>query len=197
MRSIGWRCGSRWVCRRWRISSASDQLELLDRAGLLTVRLDGRRQTVTFAHPLYGEILRARMPALIRRRLLLEHADCLDAHGARRREDAIRAATARLEVSGSAELDLLVRAARLARYGQDFTPVERLGRAALRDGMTPEVGLLVGEALHELGSSSKRRRSWPPRQRSRPTTIRSSSTSSRSAPATWCGGCSAATRRWR
>ena len=129
-----------------------DQLELLDRAGLLTVRADGRRQTVTFAHPLYGEILRARMPALVRRRLLLEHADCLDAHGARRREDPLRAATARLEVSGSAELGLLVRAARLARYGQDFTQVERLGRAALRHGMTPEVGLLVGEALHELGS---------------------------------------------
>ena len=129
-----------------------DQLELLDRAGLLTVRADGRRQTVTFAHPLYGEILRARMPALVRRRLLLEHADCLDAHGARRREDPLRAASARLEVSGSAELGLLVRAARLARYGQDFTQVERLGRAALRHGMTPEVGLLVGEALHELGS---------------------------------------------
>ena len=129
-----------------------DQLELLDRAGLLTVRADGRRQTVTLAHPLYGEILRARMPALVRRRLLLEHADCLDAHGARRREDPLRAATARLEVSGSAELGLLVRAARLARYGQDFTQVERLGRAALGHGMTPEVGLLVGEALHELGS---------------------------------------------
>ncbi len=129
-----------------------DQLELLDRAGLLTVRADGRRQTVMFAHPLYGEILRARMPALVRRRLLLEHADCLNAHGARRREDPLRAATARLEVSGSAELGLLMRAARLARYGQDFTQVERLGRAALRHGMTPEVGLLVGEALHELGS---------------------------------------------
>ena len=45
-----------------------------------------------------------------------------------------------------------MRAARFARYGQDFTQVERLGRAALRHGMTPEVGLLVGEALHELGS---------------------------------------------
>ena len=129
-----------------------DQLELLDRAGLLTVRADGRRQTVTLAHPLYGEILRARMPALVRRRLLLEHAECLDAHGARRRTDPLRAATARLEVSGSAELGLLMRAARLARYGQDFTQVERLGRAALGQGMTPEVGLLVGEALFELGS---------------------------------------------
>ena len=130
-----------------------EQLELLDRAGLLTVRLDGRRQIVTLSHPMHGEILRARMPALTRRRLLLEHADHLEAHGARRREDAIRSATARLEASGSADPDLLVGSARLARYGHDFATVERLARAALRDGMTSEIGLLLGEALHEIGST--------------------------------------------
>ena len=131
----------------------SAQLEVLDRAGLLSVRTDGRRQVVTLAHPLHGEILRTRMPALTRRRLLLEHADHLDAFGARRREDAIRSATARLEASGSADADLLIRSARLARYGHDFVTVERLARAALRDGMTSEVGLLLGEALHEIGSA--------------------------------------------
>ena len=112
----------------------------------------GRRQQVTLAHPLYGEILRARMPALTRRRLLLEHADRIDAlrrpppggPDPRGRRPAWRR-------SGSADPALLVRAARLARYGQDFPQVERLGRAAMVDGMTPEAGLLVGEALHELG----------------------------------------------
>jgi len=128
-------------------------LELLDRAGLLAVRIDGRRQIVTLAHPLHGEILRARTPALTRQRLLLEHADHIDAYGARRREDAIRSATARLEASGSADAELLVRSARLARYGHDFVTVERLARAAVRDGMTPEIGLLLGEALHEIGSA--------------------------------------------
>ncbi len=92
---------------------------MLDRSGLLTVRVEGRRQHVTLAHPLYGEILRARMPALTRRRLLLEHADRIDAHGARRREDPIRVATARLDASGTADPRLLVRAARLARYAGD------------------------------------------------------------------------------
>jgi DNA-binding CsgD family transcriptional regulator len=57
-----------------------------------------------------------------------------------------------LEASGSADPRLLLQAARLARYGQDFGQVERLGRAAVLDGMTPEAGLLIGEALHELGS---------------------------------------------
>ena len=120
-RSIGSRCGSRRACRRWRTIVGGDALEVLDRAGLLAVRADGRRQVVTLAHPLYGEILRARMPALRRRRLLLEHADRIDARGARRREDPIRSATARLEATGSADPELLVRAARLARYGHDFT----------------------------------------------------------------------------
>jgi ATP/maltotriose-dependent transcriptional regulator MalT len=128
-----------------------EPLEHLDRAGLIAVRAEGRRQLVTLAHPLYGEILRARMPALTRRRLLLALADRIDAYGARRREDAVRVATARLEATGWADPALLVRAARLARYGQDFSQVERLGQAALLGGMTPEAGLLVGEALHELG----------------------------------------------
>ena len=127
------------------------QLELLDRGGLLEVRTEGRRQGVRLAHPLYGEIVRARMPALTRRRLLLEHADRLEAYGARRREDPIRIATSRLDASGTADPELLVRAARLARYGHDFVHVERFGRAAATHGMTPEIGLLVGEALHELG----------------------------------------------
>jgi DNA-binding CsgD family transcriptional regulator len=129
----------------------ADQLELLDRAGLLTVRSEGRRQQVSLAHPLYGEILRSRMPALTRRRLLLEHADRIAGYGARRREDAIRIAAARLDAVGSADPALLVKAARLARYGQDFPHVERLSRAAVVDGVTPEAGLLLGEALHELG----------------------------------------------
>ena len=128
-----------------------EPVEALDRLGLLTVRADGRRQQVTLAHPLYGEVLRGRMPALVRRRLLLEHAERIESNRARRREDAIRLAVARLEATGSADPALLVRAARLARYGLDFPQVERLSRAAVAQGMTPEGGLLLGEALHELG----------------------------------------------
>src|SRR3954447_21596306 len=130
----------------------SEPLEELDRLGLLTVTPDQRRQRVSLAHPLYGEIIRDRMPALTRRRLLLERAARIDGYGARRREDPIRVATARLEASGSADPELLVRAARLARYGHDLHQVELLSRAALMHGMTPEVGLLLGEALHEVGT---------------------------------------------
>ena len=114
-----------------------DQLELLDRAGRPRRADRRRRQHVALAHPLYGEILRARMPALTRRRLLLEHADRIDACGARRREDPVRVATAR---SGGIRLGR----SRPARTGRPAGPL-RPGlppgrtarpRAALLDGMT-------------------------------------------------------------
>jgi DNA-binding CsgD family transcriptional regulator len=126
-------------------------LEQLERSGLLTVRTNGRRRTVTLSHPLFGETLRARMPMLSRHRLLLELAEHIERRGARRREDRIRAATARLEATGTADPELLVQAARLARFGQDFARVEQLARAARASGSTTELGLLLGEALHERG----------------------------------------------
>ena len=129
----------------------SRPLERLDHAGAITVRGDLRRQLVSLAHPLYGEILRDRMPALKRRRLLLEQVERTEGHGHRRREDPLRIAPARLDACGSADPDLLVRAARLARYARDFPQVDELARAALVTGARPEAGLLLGEALHELG----------------------------------------------
>jgi DNA-binding CsgD family transcriptional regulator len=128
-----------------------EQLELLDRLGLLVLRADSGGQRVGLSHPLYGEILRARLPALKRRRLLLELAERIDADEAQHPEDAIRSASCRLEATGSADPQLLLRAARLARYGHDFVQVERLARGALKQGMTSEVGLLLGEALSETG----------------------------------------------
>jgi DNA-binding NarL/FixJ family response regulator len=128
-----------------------DQLEALDRAGLLTVRVDGRRQLVTLSHPQYREILRDRMPVLTRRRLQLDLADRIEAHGARRRDDPIRVGLARLEATGTADVNLLIRAARVARADHDFVRVERLAAAAHSAGPTTESGVLLGEALHELG----------------------------------------------
>src|SRR5262249_61089884 len=106
---------------------------------------------VSFAPPLFGEIWRERMPALKRRRILLEQVDRVEQRGSRRREDPLRTATARVEATGGADVELLVQAARLARYGRDFPLVERLARAAVVEGMAPPAGPLLGGALHELG----------------------------------------------
>ncbi|MBV9950366.1 MAG: AAA family ATPase [Acidimicrobiia bacterium] len=126
-------------------------LDELDQAGLLTLRVDRRRQQVSSVHPLYGEVLRESLPPLTRRRLLLDHAMQIEGHGARRRQDPLRVATSRLDATGSADPALLLTAARLARYGDDFAEVERLTRAALLEGPSPEASLLLAEALHEVG----------------------------------------------
>ena len=128
------------------------RLERLDRIGLLATRTDGRRHQVALAHPLYGEILRAHMSTLTRRRLLVEHAARIEHCGARRREDPIRVATARVDAGQAAPPELLIEAARLARWAHDFAQVERLARAAQLSGGTPEAALMLGEALHELGA---------------------------------------------
>ena len=110
-----------------------DSLEAVERAGVVEVRVDGRRQQVRLAHPLYGEAVRQRMPVLTRRRLLLELATGLEGRGGRRRGDLLRVANWRLDATGSADPDVLLTAARLARYAHDFPQVERLTRATLAE----------------------------------------------------------------
>ena len=70
-----------------------DVLEALERDGLIAARTDGRRQSVSLAHPLHREVLRARVPAARARSILLGHAETLEQYGARRREDPVRIAT--------------------------------------------------------------------------------------------------------
>jgi DNA-binding CsgD family transcriptional regulator len=72
--------------------------------------------------------------------------------GTRRREDALLVASWRLEAGDVADVDLLVRAARLARYAHDFAQVEQLARAAHRESPSTEAAYLWGEALYERGA---------------------------------------------
>jgi ATP/maltotriose-dependent transcriptional regulator MalT len=127
-------------------------LEELERDGLITVRLDGRRESVRLAHPLHGEVLRAGLSPLRRRSILLDAADTLERLGAKRREDPLRIATWRLEATGRADPALLLRAARLARYDHDFRNAATLARAALTAEPSAAAGLLLGESLYNLGS---------------------------------------------
>lgn len=126
-------------------------LDALDRGGMLELQLDGRRQQVGLAHPLYGEVLRAAMSPMARRRLLLDQADRIETWGARRRDDPLRVAIARLEGAGSADPRLVLTAARIARHGHDFDVVERLTRVQPGERASSDIALLRAEALHELG----------------------------------------------
>ena len=85
----------------------------------MSVVVAGRRTAVRLAHPLYGEVLRARMPPLRLRRIQHELADIVEGHGSRRREDVVQVALWRVESGGRVAGDQLLRAARLALAGHD------------------------------------------------------------------------------
>ena len=126
-------------------------LSRLDRMGLVEVRADGRRTVAEAAHPLYGEVIRARMPLLERRKLLTEQAARLERTGMRRREDRLRLAIWRLDANGTADPDLLMQAARLARYAYDFGALAGLATALAQLDPTAGPRMILGEALYELG----------------------------------------------
>ncbi len=126
-------------------------LEALERAGLIRIEVGQRRFHVRIAHPLYGEVLRSGLSVLQRRAHCLAHSQRLTAYGARRRNDPLRIASLLLDGTGTASIPELVQAARLARHGHDYSMVQRLTRAALREGQDPMASVLLGEALYETG----------------------------------------------
>ena len=120
--------------------AGAEPVEELDRAGLLEVTLDRRRQHVRLVHPLYGEVIRGGLPALTTRRLLLEGADRIEAHGARRRSDRLQIAVARVDAAGAADPELLLAAARVARQAYDHRLVEKLTRTGGSGGGVHRAG---------------------------------------------------------
>ena len=134
------------------VSAGLMALEELEGDGLIAIRNDGRRESVRLAHPLHGEVMRAGLPGLRRRSILLSQAETVEAWGARRREDALRIAIWRLGATGRADPGLLLQAARLARYDHDFRNATKLAEAAFAAKPSAAAGLVLGESLYNLGS---------------------------------------------
>lgn len=129
-------------------------LERAERAGLLRVADSGLRRTVTLAHGLHADVLRDSLGRLATGRLARTHAEAVERHGSRRRADHWRVALWRLTADGSAPVDVLVRAALLARAARDLNSVERLARAALAQGPDVAVSRALAESLFERGRFS-------------------------------------------
>ncbi|MFE9500770.1 LuxR C-terminal-related transcriptional regulator [Streptomyces collinus] len=128
-----------------------DQLNSLEETGIIQIRQDRRRLTLSLAHPLYGESLRASIPTLRRRELLASQISRTKSHGARRREDALRLATWELLAFGTADAELLVRAAILANHSHDYDRVIALLAGLPKSGQSYESLLLQGTALLHVG----------------------------------------------
>jgi DNA-binding CsgD family transcriptional regulator len=127
-------------------------LEALERDGLISVHTDGRRESVRLAHPMHSEVLKEGIPALRSRSILIAQADAVQACGALRREDPIRVATWRLAATGRADPELLLRAARLARFAGDYRQAAGLARAAMASHPSAAAGLVLGESLYDASS---------------------------------------------
>jgi len=110
-------------------------VEALERHGLVASRVNGRRLEVHLAHPLYGEVLRARLSPLRARSIASSLARAVEGTGARRREDTLRVGTWQLESGEGLRGELMLSAAGVARQRYDFALAERLARAAVDAGV--------------------------------------------------------------
>jgi ATP/maltotriose-dependent transcriptional regulator MalT len=128
------------------------RLEELEERGLIITAYDGRRLEATLAHPLYGEVIRARIPAFRSQLVRQNLANRVQIVGARRREDALRFATWRLDAGGDMAPDLMVSAAMTARNRWDLALGARLAEAAIRAGGGFDAALLKAEIAVLQGS---------------------------------------------
>src|SRR6266571_3595651 len=125
-------------------------LESLERAGLVTITMAD--EEVRLAHPLHGEVVRAAMPRLRARAILLAEAERLEASNPDPGPAALRIAVWRLDAGGRPDPAILIRGAHLARYAYDFRVVRRLIEAVPAGQLDAVGALLLGEALYELGA---------------------------------------------
>ena len=127
----------------------ADQLE---RQGLLVSRTSGRRLEVRLGHPVYGDVLRAKIPALRTREFARLLAEAVEATEARRRDDTLRVATWRLD-AGAGEPGRMLAAARIASGRYDFGLAERLAEAAVEAGAGFDARLLLAHLASLQGRS--------------------------------------------
>ncbi|MFE5549905.1 LuxR C-terminal-related transcriptional regulator [Streptomyces sp. NPDC056534] len=126
----------------------------VEAAGWTRTTRERRRTSIALAHPLYGEVLRSRIPSIRGRTLLLELVKRIEGYGARRRDDALRIASWRLAATGTADPAQLLQAAALARHTLDHPQAATLLRAIPDDQHTFLSKLLLGNSLFELGDAS-------------------------------------------
>jgi DNA-binding CsgD family transcriptional regulator len=120
-------------------------LEALERRGLMRIEQQGRRLAARLPHPLYAEVLRARLSPLRARESARALAAALESTGARRREDTLRLAVWSLDAQSALDPRVMLAAATMARQRYDFPLAERLARAAVDAGAGFEAGLLLAQ----------------------------------------------------
>ncbi len=128
--------------------------EAVLRHGLVVDDADDRRGVLRIAHPLYAELLRARLPEPVRRRLLGELAVVRGAAPLRRRGDLVRLADVAVAARRELDAGILLAAGRAVR-STDRARCERFARAALGAHPDAEQDLaaraLLADVLEKTG----------------------------------------------
>ncbi|HEX4724661.1 MAG TPA: AAA family ATPase, partial [Pseudonocardiaceae bacterium] len=126
---------------------------LADLAAADLVRLprNGRRGLVALEHPLYGEVIRDRIPRLLHAEILRAQADRIRRRGSKRRQDALTIVTWELAATGTSDPGLLRQAAGLAFHAADHCQVVALLTALPAGEHTTTTRLLLAQSHFLLG----------------------------------------------
>jgi DNA-binding CsgD family transcriptional regulator len=129
----------------------------LERAGIVETRESGDGVEVGLAHPIYGEVVRTRVPVARKRGIARSLAEVVTASGMPRPQDRLRVATWRL-TGGGGDPQLMLEAAVIARWRYDLPLAERLAETAARSGAGFDAELLIAQlaALQGRGGDSER-----------------------------------------
>jgi DNA-binding NarL/FixJ family response regulator len=133
-----------------RMFPAAD-LVTLERRGVVECKVSDRRTEVRLGHPLYGEVITARIGAYQRRRICRLLADQLEATGLHRRGDLLRVALWRVQSGTAGDARQLTAAAEHANRIHDPATAELLARASLDLEQSFAASLQLGAALLDQG----------------------------------------------
>ena len=123
--------------------------------GLVVAGRDGRRSPLRLHHPLYEDVIRARMSSRRLRARQQEMAEAIEATGMRRRPDRLFATTLRLDAGGRVDVDMLEAAALDAYFALDVSLTERLTRAGVAAGAGLRLRRILAEILRYQGRSDE------------------------------------------
>ncbi|WP_328522714.1 LuxR C-terminal-related transcriptional regulator [Kribbella sp. NBC_00359] len=143
-------CGPLELANLREVTSQTTLTQLADH-GLIKIIRDGRRETAALSHPIYGDVLRERLPILVRRTVLLRQVERIRAMGARRREDALTLTSWQLAATGTSDPELLREAARRAAQVHDYGHVIRLMEALFPADHTADTLIVLAGAYFLKG----------------------------------------------
>jgi DNA-binding CsgD family transcriptional regulator len=121
-----------------------EECATLVQLGLLSVTGNSPRAEVRLAHPIYGEVVRIRMPFMRRRELCRKLAQNLEVSGISRPGDALRLASLWAKAGGG-KPNVLLAGAVSARRHYDFDLAEQLARSAIAAGAGFDAELLAAQ----------------------------------------------------